>query len=108
MTGAGVAFVISLDSREKYTRLLAGPPQNRAFRSGLVNLGPGESVGKHSTEDYEELLIVLEGQGEMLGKEGPLQINKARAVYCPPNTEHDVRNTGQDPFRYVYIVTKTR
>lgn len=107
MTGAK-AFSISLDGEAQYKRLLAGPPQNQCLRSGLVILLPGSSVGKHNTEDYEEMVIVLEGQGEMLGAEGRIVINPMQAVYCPPNTEHDVINTGNTPLRYVYIVTKTK
>lgn len=102
------AFSISLDSEEQYKRLLAGPPQNRCLHSGLVNLQPGSSVGKHDTEDYEELVIVLEGQGEMLGAEGRIVINPRQAVYCPPHTEHDVLNTGNVPLKYIYIVTKSK
>jgi hypothetical protein len=26
------------------------------------------------------------------------------ALYCPPDTEHDVRNTGAGILRYVYVV----
>lgn len=102
------AFPILLDSEEQYKRLLVGPPQNHCLRSGLINLQPGSSVGKHNTENYEELVVVLEGQGEMLGTEGRLVINPRQAVYCPPHTEHDVLNTGNAPLKYIYIVTKTK
>ncbi|MBU1355662.1 MAG: cupin domain-containing protein [Candidatus Edwardsbacteria bacterium] len=101
------AFSISLDSEEQYKRLLTGPPQNHCFHSGLVTLSPGASVGTHNTEDYEEMVVVLEGQGEMLGAEGRIVINPRQAVYCPPHTEHDVLNTGNAPLKYIYIVTKT-
>ena len=101
-------FSIPLDSEEHYKRLLAGPPQNPCLRSGLVNLLPGASVGKHNTEDYEEMVIVLEGQGEMLGTEGRVVINTRQAAYCPPHTEHDVLNPGDVPLKYIYIVTKTK
>ena len=78
------------------------------MRSGLVVLSPGSSVGVHSTEDFEELVIVLEGQGKMQMVEGDsLAIRVGVAVYCPPQTEHDVVNTGTGPLRYVYVVAKT-
>lgn len=99
---------ISLGSEEQNKRILAGPPQNYCLRSGLVNLLPGVSVGKHNTEDYEEMVIVLEGQGEMLWTEGRLAINIRQAAYCPPYTEHDILNTGTTTLKYVYIVTKIK
>lgn len=102
------AISISLSSEDQYKRLLAGPPQNLCLRSGLVNLLPGASVGKHNTGDYEEMVIVLEGQGEMLGNEDRLVLNTKQAAYCPPYTEHDVLNTGDSVLKYVYIVTKAK
>jgi len=70
-----------------------------------VVLEPNHSVGKHSTEHHEEILIVLEGQGEMLFHDGSkLELKARTALYCPPQTEHDVRNTGNSTLRYVYVV----
>ena len=89
-----------------YRPLLEGPPATAGMRSGFVTLAPGKSVGKHSTEQNEELLVVLEGQGEMTFKGGSkLPVKSNSAVYCPPQTEHNVTNTGTDALRYVYIVS---
>jgi quercetin dioxygenase-like cupin family protein len=75
------------------------------MKSGYVVLEPGHSVGKHSTEHHEEILIVLEGQGEMLFRDGSkLELKARSALYCPPETEHDVKNTGAGTLRYVYVV----
>jgi mannose-6-phosphate isomerase-like protein (cupin superfamily) len=75
------------------------------MRSGLVVLNPGESVGRHSTEGYEEVLVVLAGAGEMrFTSHDSLPLEAPCAAYCPPRTEHDVTNTGTAPLRYVYVV----
>ena len=85
--------------------LLAGPPETVSMKSGYVVLEPGRSVGRHSTEHHEEMLVVLEGQGEMLFHDGSkLKIEGGTALYCPPETEHDVVNTGAENLRYVYVV----
>ena len=77
------------------------------MRSGLVTLQPGEECGSHNTEDYEELIVVLEGYGEVeTADTGKRQIKKGQVAYNPPETEHNVRNTGTDQLRYVYIVSK--
>lgn len=85
--------------------VLVGPPETVTMKSGYVVLDPGHSVGKHSTEHREEMLVVLEGTGEMLFRDGSkLEIKAPAALYCPPQTEHDVRNAGTTQLRYVYIV----
>ncbi|HUO15811.1 MAG TPA: cupin domain-containing protein [Verrucomicrobiae bacterium] len=87
--------------------ILTGPPETVTMRSGYVVLDPGKSVGRHSTENHEEILIVLEGQGEMLFRDGSkLDLKANSALYCPPHTEHDVKNTGGAILRYVYVVAK--
>ena len=89
--------------------ILGGPPESVSMRSGLVVLSPGGSVGVHSTEGFEELVIVLMGQGEMQITGGDsLSIGEGTAVYCPPETEHNVVNTGAGALRYVYVVAKAR
>jgi mannose-6-phosphate isomerase-like protein (cupin superfamily) len=100
------AKVIALDSAGKIELpILAGPPETVTMRSGLIALAAGGSVGKHSTGHHEEILIVLEGQGEMTFADGTsLPVEGGHAVYCPPETEHNVTNTGSALLRYVYVV----
>ena len=77
--------------------------------SGVVVLAPGKSVGKHSTKEYEEIVIILEGEGTMLINGGkPLPLKAGWAAYGPPQTEHDVVNTGTGTLKYIYIVAKTK
>jgi quercetin dioxygenase-like cupin family protein/predicted enzyme related to lactoylglutathione lyase len=92
-----------------YQELLSGPPATVAMKSGLVVLAPGKSVGKHSTEDHEEIVIVLEGTGQMVLSDGTkLDIGPNATAYSPPGTEHDVINTGSGDLRYVYVVSAAR
>jgi len=90
-----------------YQELLGGPPGSAGMKSGLVVLAPGKSVGKHSTEDHEEMVIVLEGAGQMVLADGKrIEISPAAAAYSPPGTEHDVVNTGSGLLRYIYVVSE--
>jgi quercetin dioxygenase-like cupin family protein len=106
VTSEPEAKVIQLDpAADEYVRVLGGPPETVTMRSGQVVLTPGESIGKHNTEAYEELLVVFEGEGEMQITGGPTLPLKAGSVaYCPPRTEHDVLNTGAGRMRYLYVV----
>jgi mannose-6-phosphate isomerase-like protein (cupin superfamily) len=87
--------------------LLAGPPQTAGMRSGVVVLGAGESVGRHSTGSREELIVVLEGRGEVQAEgSAALAVEVGTAAYVPPATAHDVANRGEAPLRYVYVVAE--
>lgn len=90
-----------------YVRLLGGSPDTVTMRSGAVTLQPGASVGQHSTDGHEELLVILEGNGTFILDNGEqLEISTNAVLYCPPHTGHDVKNTGATPLRYVYVVAK--
>jgi mannose-6-phosphate isomerase-like protein (cupin superfamily) len=85
--------------------VLGGPPQTAGMRSGVVVLRPGASVGRHSTGEREEIVVVLEGRGEVrVAGVPPLAVEAGTAAYVPPRRSHDVMNTGERPLRYVYVV----
>jgi mannose-6-phosphate isomerase-like protein (cupin superfamily) len=99
------ALSLALDCPGGDCPLLKGAPQTAGMRSGFVRLKPGESVGLHSTGHQEECLVILHGTGEALveGRPGQ-QFAAPRAVYIPPDTKHNIRNTGTTPLEYVYVV----
>ena len=101
--------VVPLDpGGQSYIPLLKGPPETKSFHAGLVILAPGESVGAHSTGANEEMLVPLEGQGELrFSNHPPVLLKPGLITYAPPHTEHDVVNTGSAPLRYIYITAKT-
>jgi mannose-6-phosphate isomerase-like protein (cupin superfamily) len=107
-SASGVA-VIPLDpAGRSYVSLLEGPPQTKSLHAGLVILAPGESVGVHTTADNEEMLVPLEGEGELrIAGQPPIRLKPGLVTYTPPHTEHDVVNTGTAPLRYIYITAKT-
>ena len=79
------------------------------MRSGRVVLAPGKSIGKHSTGANEEILVILQGQGEMRIAGGQtLLLTSSVVAYCPPNTAHDVFNTGTKILRYIYVVARAQ
>jgi quercetin dioxygenase-like cupin family protein len=97
-------FVRPLPDTQEYAPLLARG-QTVAMRSGLVTLKPGESVGWHSTDEYEEIIICLAGSGE-IASEGRAneRISANHYGYNPPHYRHNVTNTGTAPLRYIYVV----
>jgi quercetin dioxygenase-like cupin family protein len=102
------SILLNLDS-DLYQEIVGGPPTTVGMYSGLVSLLPGDTVGHHNTEDYEEILVILKGEGQMIfdNKES-LALNYGIVAYCPPHTEHNVKNTGTLPLQYIYVAAKTR
>lgn len=100
--------VISLNLQSSdYQELFHGAPQTVAMHSGLVTLTPGESVGTHNSENYEEIILFLEGEGVMFITDGDtLSVRKGEIAYCPPHTEHNLMATGEQPLKYVYVAAR--
>lgn len=105
MASAQTAFTVELNDQPEYQRILEGKPQTHGMRSGRVHLEPGKACGQHSTKNHEELLVFLTGQGELLiGDTERLAVGAGKVAYIPPETLHDVQNTGSEPLAYIYCV----
>jgi len=85
---------------------ILGRSDSITMRSGLMTLAPGKDVGVHSTENFEELLIVLDGSGELEAAGSRVKITKGQIAYNPPQTTHNVYNTGTVPLKYIYVVAR--
>lgn len=102
-------LTLPLDCLKGDCPLLRGAPQTTGMRSGFVRLKPGETVGWHTTNQNEEALVILRGQGEALLEGQPkLAIAAPGFAYIPPATRHNVANTGKEPLEYVYVVAPAK
>jgi mannose-6-phosphate isomerase-like protein (cupin superfamily) len=105
MASGKEVLVIDLSEEPENQRLLSGEPQTRGMRSGRVYLASGQACGQHSTKDREELLVFLSGRGElMIAETDSFQVGQGQVAYIPPQTIHDVKNTGAEQLVYVYCV----
>jgi mannose-6-phosphate isomerase-like protein (cupin superfamily) len=99
-------LVIDLNDQAEYQKLLDGLPKTHGMRSGKVYLELGKSCDRHSTKNHEELLIFLSGLGKLLiDEKDSYPVGQGKVCYIPPNTVHDVKNTGTEPLIYIYCVT---
>ena len=100
-------FVYTLpDDSTQYVPLLQ-KGQSVKMWSGCVTLQPGEEVGSHNTNNCEELIIVLEGSGVVEAESvGRRNIAKRQIAYNPPQTEHNIVNTGKKSMRYIFVVSE--
>lgn len=110
MMPSGEVLVIALTDNREYQRLLAGEPQTHGMRSGMVYLPPGEACGQHSTKAHEEVLVFLSGKGTALigEEEKAFDVGLGRVCYIPPQTVHNIKNTGTEPLIYVYCVAPVK
>lgn len=98
-------FAHELEDPCDYHMLLTGKPQTCGMRSGRVRLAPGQSIGLHSTKGNEELLVFLSGSGiAQIGQDTRLAVGVGKVAYIPPQTSHDIMNTGTSPLVYVFCV----
>ncbi len=98
------AFSAELKSRQRFTRLLGDSSRMKGLRSGLVTLKPRESIGEHKTENKEEVIIILEGSAVIYhGKNKRIKAPPNTFVYIPPETVHNVKNSGSKTLRYIYV-----
>ena len=99
-------LVVDLNDKPENQRLLSGRPQTRGMRSGRVYLATNEACGQHSTKDREEILVFLSGRGQLfIAEQDGFEVGQGKIAYIPPNTLHNVKNTGPVPLVYIYCVT---
>jgi mannose-6-phosphate isomerase-like protein (cupin superfamily) len=98
--------VIELADTKDYQPLLQGPPQTCGMRSGRVSLDHGQYCSEHSTGKHEEVLVFLAGQGQALigPDKTPHPVGQGKILYIPPDTLHNIGNTGTELLVYIYCV----
>ncbi len=76
------------------------------LRCGYVVLEPGRDIGKHTTENGEEVLVILEGTAEIIvgSRTNGRVVHAPSAVLIPAHTVHNVLNRSRGVLKYVYIV----
>ncbi len=98
------AFVLELNDKQEYQRLIPGRPDSCGMKSGRVWLAPGGDCGVHSTEDHEEQLVFLAGQGAARIGDEEMAVGAGNICYIPPHTPHNIVNTGTEPLIYIFCV----
>lgn len=99
---------VSLDPGDAEILPLLKEADAKSLRSTLVTLAPGKSVGIYNTGGNEEIIVPLEGQGEVrLADHPPVAMKPGLITYAPAHTEHNIFNTGSTRLRYLVVTAKT-
>lgn len=75
----------------------------KGFAGGVHSLNPGGLIPAHIHENEQEALFFYSGQGVCrLGSE-EFVIEPESVLLAPAGIEHEVRNTGNDPLKFVWV-----
>lgn len=80
------------------------PPETQRLKAGYVILQPGGKMKQHSTNNKEEILIILEGKATVITEEEK-EIGKGECVFFPMQTMHEVVNNSKERVSYLYVVS---
>ena len=101
--------IVKLESNSKYQRLFNKDSGTRGLKSGHVILKKGEEIGEHSTNGIEEALVILKGKGQLvINKKENLDFENHTVLYIPPDTVHNVKNTGNGILEYIFITSNAK
>jgi mannose-6-phosphate isomerase-like protein (cupin superfamily) len=70
---------------------------------GVATFPPRTHAPPHLHPKEEEILYVLAGKGEMYFDGVPEGIYPGICIYVPPNVEHSINNTGNEPLKVLYV-----
>ncbi len=96
-------------AEEVTMRIVIGPEddsENMVMRH--ITVGAGGHT-PHHTHDYEHVVRVLEGTGEVIdGKGTHHALTPGLNVFVPPNEKHQFLNTGSVPLAFTCTVLKAK
>ena len=88
-------------------RLLGGSSKAKGLRAGLVSLKPQEAIGEHKTINKEEAIVILKGSALIyFGKDRKMKAGQGVFVYIPPETLHNIKNSGNKILQYLYVTNQ--
>ena len=83
---------------------LVSRSNSNQLRSGYVVLEPGKEVGEHKTEDGEELIVMVDGEAEVISDGLAEAVEAPCVVLIPAHTVHNVKNRSEALLKCVYVV----
>ncbi len=96
----------ALKCKEKHTELFSKYAINT--KTGIVYLKKDEEVKMHSTENGEEILIILSGKGSAFTEDRKIIIEKGDIVYFGPYTNHSIKADKESELCYVYVYSEIK
>lgn len=89
---------------EQSKRSLIKPPVSQKIKTGLVVLKPGQEIGKHKTNQKEEIIIILKGSALVSIENEKKIVQSNYLTYIPEGKLHNIKNTSNEILKYIYLV----
>jgi quercetin dioxygenase-like cupin family protein len=87
-----------------HIRCLIGPEDGApSFTMRQFEVAPGGRTPRHA-HSHEHEVFVLEGNGTVTGGGQDYPLRPGTAVLVPPNEEHQFRNDGTVPLRFLCLI----
>jgi mannose-6-phosphate isomerase-like protein (cupin superfamily) len=74
----------------------------KSMTAGSLLLKPGASPHPPHKHEEEELLVVVEGTGEITINDGKTPVGPGSMMYCAAGRVHGIQNTGKVPLLLYY------
>jgi len=85
-------------------RCLVGEPDGApSFSMRHFQVSPGGYTPRHS-HGHEHEVFVLQGTGVVMEGDKEHALRPGTAVFVPPNTPHQFRNTGTGPLEFLCLI----
>ena len=83
---------------------MVGEPDGApSFSMRQFEVSPSGYTPLHS-HGHEHEVFVLEGSGELTGADQTWPLRAGDVVFVPPQEQHNFRNTGDGPFRFICCI----
>lgn len=82
---------------------LLGPAAGPFTALLSCELSPGGSVGRHVQQEFSELVLGLDGQGQASVDGSPHALGAGDVVHVPLGAVLAIENLGEQPLRYLII-----
>lgn len=90
----------------KVRRLLTEEKGAPNFAMRLFEVKPGGQTPFH-THPWEHEVFILEGSGVAVSKDGETPLKPRDVVLVSPDEEHNFRNTGDKPLKFLCLIPHT-
>jgi quercetin dioxygenase-like cupin family protein len=95
-----------IDNGKILKRVLIGPRDGAPnFVMRLFTLKPNAATPYH-THPWEHEIFVVEGEIEVVRKDGRVKVTKGSYIYVEPNEEHQFQNIGDMEASFICVIPK--
>ncbi len=76
--------------------------QLSSMTAGSLRLNAGQEPHPPHTHAEEEIMVIVEGAGDIVIEGKTTRVGPGAMMYCAANRPHGIRNTGKTPLLFYY------